>query len=263
MNEKAFSQKLTETIIESVRVIPRPLVKALEKAAARARGTEKKVLKNILLNCRIARENPVPACQDTGVFEIWFKIGSDAQIRGVNFNSLADSALEKAHRDGGLRNSMPEGLKGIAHISFKSGKGIECVLTPRGFGSENYTFLHSLKPGAGSREIVDAVAGDAKNADARPCPPYLIGVGIGGTASAAAEMSARALTEINFCPEGIEKKIMDEVNKSGTGAGGVGGQFTALGVKVKKMPAHIAGVQLCVHIGCWCNRVGKFRFEAN
>lgn len=263
MNEERFREKLTGEIINTARVIPLSLQEALDKAAGQAQGIEKTVLEKIVKNYRIASQSDVPVCQDTGIFEIWFFIGKDAGIKGVNFNSLADKAVAEAHKKGKLRRSMSGEIRGVVHVYFTEGRGIETVITARGFGSENYTFHHNLKPGASKEEIKKTILEDIKEADAHPCPPYVLGIGLGGTASAAVELSALALTEINFSPSGFEKEIMDGINRTKTGAGGLGGKFSALGIKIKKMPPHIAGLQMCVHAGCWCNRVRKFHFEEN
>ena len=263
MNPKAFKKKLVEEIINSVRIIPAPLRDALLKAGEEAQGPEKIVLQKLVENSSAASDFNVPVCQDTGIFEIWFIIGKDADIRGMDFSSLADEALKEAHVKGSLRESMPGGVRGSVHISFSPGRELKTIISPRGFGSENYTFLHSLNPPAGEEEIKKAVIDDIKKAAGKPCPPYVIGIGHGGTASAAVNLSAFALSNINYSPSGFEKEILDEVNKLGHGAGAVGGKFSALGIKIESMPAHIAGLQLCVHVGCWCNRVRKFCYEEN
>ncbi len=263
MNEETFVRKLSEEIINSTRIIPGTLKEALEKAGGRAEGLEKEALKKILENCKIAASSRIPVCQDTGVFEIWLNIGKDACVKGIDFNRAVSSALKDAHENGGLRKSMDPEIAGAVHISFRPGSSIEAVITPRGFGSENYTFLRSLPPGASDKDIKQAVLEDVQKAAARPCPPYVIGIGLGGTASSAVELSAKALTEINFSPSGFEKEILDDINLTGTGGGGLGGKFTAIGIKIKRMPAHIAGLPLCVHVGCWCNRIGRFKIETD
>ncbi len=263
MNEETFSGKLSEEIINSTRVVPGSLKDAIEKAAAEAEGLEKKVLEKIVENCRIASASRVPVCQDTGVFEIWLNIGKDASVKGIDFSRAVSAALKEAHEKGGLRRSMDPEIAGAVHISFCGGAAVEAIITPRGFGSENYTFLRSLPPGASDADVKEAVIEETAKASARPCPPYVIGVGLGGTASSAVELSAKALTEIDFSPSGLEKEILDGINLTGTGAGGMGGRFTAIGIKIKRMPAHIAGLPLCVHVGCWCNRVSVFKIETD
>jgi fumarate hydratase subunit alpha len=260
MDANELKDLIIEEAVKSTYILPEGLQKNLEAACCNAEGIEKKVLKGIVGNIKIAEENSLPACQDTGVFEIWVNIGQEASIDKLDLDKTILQAIQEAHKVGGLRKSMPE-IKPVVHYGIIEGRNIEFVITPRGFGSENYSFLHMMNPEATFEDIKKQILEDVRSAGGRPCPPYLIGVGIGGTASKAVEMSTQALTEIDFNHSEHETELLKQVNAIGTGAGGMGGRYTALGIKIKEFPQHIAGLAVGVHIGCWCNRVRRFQIE--
>jgi fumarate hydratase subunit alpha len=260
MNIDKFRKLLIEEVIKSTYILPGILCRRIEQAHDSSEGLEKKVLFRILENIKIAEEKKIPVCQDTGIFEIWLYIGNEADINGVNFNAIVSSAVQQAHKDGRLRQSMSE-IEPVIHTQFVYGKFIEVIVTPRGFGSENYSYLHMLNPESSFEEIMDIILKDVRDSAGHPCPPYIIGIGIGGTASKAIEISTLALAEINFEPDTREARLLEEINKIGIGAGGMGGKYTALGVKINYFPQHIAGLALGVHIGCWCNRIRRFKFK--
>jgi fumarate hydratase subunit alpha len=263
MNWSEFEKKIAEEAVKSTCILPDPLKTKIREACNTSSGLEKKFFERITENLDISETRDVPACQDTGIFEMWIKIGDRIDISGGNIGETAVRAIKKAHENGFFRKSM-DPVEPVVHISFIKDNHIDVVVTPRGFGSENYSFLHMMNPESDFTAIKNQVIEDVKTAGGRPCPPYLIGIGIGGTASKAVEMSTEALTEIDFInPDKEESEILADINKLGIGAGGMGGDFTALAVKIKKFPQHIAGLALAVHIGCWCNRVRKFRFETS
>ncbi len=264
MNIIEFENRLVDESIKSSYILPLSLKKCIRNASKSSRGLERKVLVKIVENIEIAESHKIPLCQDTGVFEVWLKIGKYCVIKDANFNTVVRRAIKKAHEKGKLRASMNR-IEPVVHIDFTEAKKyIEVVITPRGFGSENYSFLHMMNPESSFSDIEKQVLEDVKYANGAPCPPYIVGVGIGGTASKAVEMSTKALTEVKFkgCME-KEVELLKEINTINTGAGGFGGKFTALGVKIKYFPRHIAGLSVGVHIGCWCNRVRRFKFETS
>lgn len=262
MNINEFEDLLISEAVKSTYLLPAPLKEKIKSVIGSSEGLENKVLSRILENIEIAENNKVPVCQDTGVFEIWISIGEDCSIKGVNFNEVVTHAIKKAHEMGGLRKSMSEILP-VIHTNFIAGNYIEVVITPRGFGSENYSFLHMMNPESSNEDIANQILKDVKETGGRPCPPYVVGVGIGGTASKAVEMSTLALTEMDFIHNEEEDDLLKKINNIGTGAGAMRGAHTALGIKMKRFPQHIAGLAVGVHIGCWCNRVRRFKFEAS
>jgi fumarate hydratase subunit alpha len=258
---KKFKETITEEVIKSVTVLPAGLFEQLKKGRKNVTEREKRVLDSIVKNSEIAREKAIPLCQDTGIFEIWVELGRESSFRKADINNLINEAVREGHKRGNLRESMTGPAEAAIHIESGAGKNTRITITPRGFGSENYTSLHMLDPDSTFAQIKNIVIEDVKAADGRPCPPYLLGIGIGGTASEAVELSARALTEINFKFTKEEKEILDKVNTLSHGSGGMGGNLSALGVKILEKPSHIAGKALGVHIGCWCNRVRRFVLE--
>ncbi|MDA3792745.1 MAG: fumarate hydratase [Elusimicrobia bacterium] len=250
-------------VIKSVTVLPGELVEEIRKSSRKAEGIEKKVLEGMLKNCEIAEKENIPLCQDTGIFEIWFELGRESILKDINVNDLFTEAVRQGHKKGGLRDSMTGPPSPVIHIESSNKKNTRVTITPRGFGSENYTKLHMIDPNATFEKISEIIVEDVKSANGRPCPPYMVGIGIGGTASQAVELSARALTEIDFKFTDREKDLLNEINKLSHGAGGMGGSITALAVKIKERPSHIAGKALGVHIGCWSNRVRRFFLEVS
>ncbi|MGM0441667.1 MAG: fumarate hydratase [Elusimicrobiota bacterium] len=250
-------EKIINQVVKSTFELPPNLKDRLKKCEIDSTGLEKKFFKRILENIDIAQTRKIPACQDTGVFEIWVKTGTQLRKSGLNLEKVIVEAVKEGHRKGKLRESMKDGIKPVIHFEFWDREETELILTPRGFGSENYSFLHMLNPETKFKEIKKIIFQDVKEAGSRPCPPFLIGVGLGGTASKAVELSARALTRMDFKPDKKEQKILRDVNKLKIGAGGTGGKYTAIGLKMLKFPSHIAGLAMGVHIGCWCNRVKK------
>ncbi len=259
---KKVKKIIAGEVINAVTVLPEELVNQIKKSLDKAASpTEKNVLKSMLKNCEIAAEKSIPLCQDTGIFEIWVELGSRSILKDININEFITEAVREGHKRGRLRESMSGPPQPVIHIQSSGKKNSTITITPRGFGSENYSKLHMLDPNSSFEKIRDIITGDVKDADGRPCPPYLIGIGIGGTASSAVELSVKALTEIDFKFSGREKDLLSEINKLSHGAGGLGGKITCLGVKIKETPSHIAGKALGVHIGCWCNRVRRFNLE--
>ncbi|NLB34379.1 MAG: fumarate hydratase [Elusimicrobia bacterium] len=256
--ETEIAQIFASEAEKAVIRLPKNLLQALNQAEENSQGLEKKVFSRIIENSFQAEKGKIPVCQDTGVFEVWLSVGKNSPLASLNLSYAATQGIRAAHSSGLLRASMDD-VRPIIHIEYNDTDYVEVVVAARGFGSENYTSLHMLPPGSGQTRIIKEIVAAAEEAAARPCTPYLIGIGLGGTASKAVELSSKALTEIDFKPNDFEKKILDEVNGLGLGAGGFKGKYTALGVKVLKFPAHIAGLPLAVHLGCWANRYRKFR----
>ncbi len=258
--ENELKKRICSEVEKAVYIIPPELKKRIALAHDNSSGLEKKVLGRIIENIEIASENKISLCQDTGVYEIWVDIGVRSPYNKVNLTRVIEEAVASAHKGGIMRSSMDE-IKPVVNFSFSDSSRLDFIMTPRGFGSENYTFLHMMPPESSFESISDRIVEDIKSAGGRPCPPYLVGVGIGGTATKAVELSARALAEMDFEDNSRQENILKRLNNLGVGAGAVGGSHTALGIKIKKFPKHIAGLPLCVRAGCWCNRTRRFRVE--
>ncbi|MBN2406742.1 MAG: fumarate hydratase [Elusimicrobia bacterium] len=261
MDAALIERTITDEAVRATYMLPSGLRRAIADAAGKSSGLEKKVLDSIVRNISIGQKCRIPVCQDTGVFEVWVKIGLRKRVPCINFSAIVRRAVRKAHAEGKLRASMKKSIEPVVHISFNDTCFIEIIITPRGFGSENYSSLHMMNPESGFEDVKRTVIEAVARAGGHPCPPYLVGVGIGGTASKAIEMSGEALTRMDFRHSAKEKELLAGINSLKTGAGGMGGRFTALGVRIVEFPQHIAGLAVGVRIGCWCNRVRRFRIE--
>ncbi len=231
----------------------------------------KSILGQILENDNIAASESVAICQDTGLAILFIELGQDVHIAGGDFNEAVNQGVRDAYREGYLRKSVvsdplfdrvntKDNTPAIIHLSMVPGENIKILVTPKGFGSENMSATKMLKPADGVRGVKDFVAKTAIDAGPNPCPPIIVGVGIGGTLEKAAQIAKFATLR----PVGqrnpderyakLEKEILEAINKSGIGPGGLGGTTTALAVHIEYFPTHIAGLPVAVNICCHAAR---------
>lgn len=229
----------------------------------------KNILKDLLKNAQIARSKEVPICQDTGMAVFFVEIGEDVYING-NITRAINEGVRLGYTDGYLRKSVVndplnrvntnDNTPAIIYYDYVDGDKIKITFAPKGFGSENKSALKMLNPADGVDGVIDFVTETVKKAGANPCPPMVIGVGIGGTMDKAAQLSKKALTRnINKRNENpfyadLEKTLLDKINKLGIGPQGLGGTTTALGVNIEFYPTHIAGLPVSVNINCHATR---------
>lgn len=256
--------------------IKRALEKALKKEKSKI---ARLAIRIILENAECAFKEKVPMCQDTGFPIFFIKLGrinfgalyairkqlilgiKDATLKGFLRSSLVLDPLK--------REEISPNIPPLLHIESSNTNKIEIELLVKGFGSENQTHLYLLNPDASLEEIIDIVINQVKKAGSRACPPYFIGIGIGGTAEEAVILSKKALLQDidkrnnDFNLARLEEKIEKEVNKLGIGPLGVGGQTTCLGVKILTYPTHIAGLPLAVSLGCHAIRSAKRTIAVN
>lgn len=233
-------------------------------------GTARDVLENILKNADIAAEEELPICQDTGMAVFFVKLGQDVHITGGSFNDAINEGVRRGYESGYLRKSVVadpvrrgntgDNTPAIIHTEIADGENIEITIAPKGFGSENMSAIKMLKPSEGLEGIVDFVVKTAQDAGSNPCPPIVVGVGIGGSFEKAAILAKQALLrEVDsenpdpYYAE-LEKTLLEKINKSGIGPQGFGGRTTALGVNVETFPTHIAGMPCAVNISCHVTR---------
>lgn len=248
----------------------------VERAVRRARDSEESeygvyALDKICENIEVARREEVPMCQDTGMALVFAEVGQDVHIAGGSFEAAIDEGVARGYTEGYLRKSTVsdpllhrvnagDNTPAIVHTRLVEGDRLALTLMPKGAGSENMSRLAMLKPAQGAegvkRFVVDAVV----EAGGNPCPPTIVGVGIGGDAEKALELSKQALRrEVgagNPDPEyaALEREILDEVNRSGIGPQGFGGRVTALAVHVETYPTHIAMLPVGVTLNCHAAR---------
>lgn len=266
---------ITEAVSEGFKEINLGLSPDMETALENARASEKNTLGKEILgmmreNTRIAREDGVPICQDTGMAIVFLCIGQDVHFTGGDINSAINEGVRKGYTEGYLRKSVVadpinrvntgDNTPCIIHTSIIPGEKVYLTLTAKGFGSENTSKLFMLKPSDGVEGIKKAVVSAVKEAGANACPPMVVGVGIGGSFEKCALMAKHALTrEIGSRSEyehiaALEAELLGEINSLGIGPAGLGGNTTALGVNIETFPTHIAGLPVAVNICCHVNR---------
>jgi fumarate hydratase subunit alpha len=231
----------------------------------------KSVLKQIIKNDEIAAQEKIALCQDTGMAVVFIELGQEAIIVDGDFNEAINQGVREAYTGGYLRKSVvsepvfdrtntKDNTPAITHIKIVPGDKVKIAVTAKGFGSENMSSIKMLKPADGVEGVREFVIKTAVDAGPNPCPPTIVGVGIGGTMEMAAILSKKALlrpvgkhNEDSRYAE-LEMEILQEINKSGIGPAGLGGRTTALSVNIEYFPTHIAGLPVAVNICCHAAR---------
>jgi fumarate hydratase subunit alpha len=231
--------------------------------------TAKDVFSVLEENLKSAKKLSVPICQDTGMAVVFLEIGRDVHFN-CDVRDAVNEGVRRGYKKGNLRFSVVEdplrrkntgdNTPAIIYEEITEGDSLKITVAPKGFGSENMSAIKMFNPTASEEDIVSFVVETVKNAGSNPCPPLVLGVGIGGDFEYAAYLSKKALTKdiSNKNPdefyENLSKKILDEVNKTGIGPQGLGGKSTALAVNILSYPTHIAGLPVAVNIGCHVTR---------
>ncbi len=247
----------------------------MKKALVEAEGKEeselgKQIFSQLAENLRIAREDQIPICQDTGMAVFFFKIGQDVHFVGGSLNDAINEGVRQGYVDGYLRKSVVgdplirkntgDNTPAIIHYDIVPGDRVQITCAPKGFGSENMSRVFMLKPADGEEGVKDAIVQAVIDAGPNACPPMVVGVGIGGTFEKCAEMAKEALTrpvgehsQIGYV-KAMEEEVLDRINKTGIGPAGLGGKITALAVNINTFATHIAGLPVAVNICCHVNR---------
>ena len=228
------------------------------------------VLQNLLKNSEIAHAKEVPICQDTGMAVFFIEIGNEVFVEGDTITEAVNKGVSQGYTEGYLRKSVvadplnrvntKDNTPAVIYYDFVNGDKIKITFAPKGFGSENKSGLKMLNPSDGLDGVIDFVIETVRKAGANPCPPMVIGVGIGGTMDKAAQIAKKALTrDINTSNENpfyadLEKTLLEKINKLGIGPQGMGGTTTALAVNVETYPTHIAGLPVAVNVNCHATR---------
>jgi fumarate hydratase subunit alpha len=230
----------------------------------------KNILKQLQENLKIAAEDRIPICQDTGMAVLFLKIGQDVHFAGGNLTDAINEGVRQGYTEGYLRKSVVsdplirkntgDNTPAVIHYDIVPGDKVKITCAPKGFGSENMSRVFMLKPADGEEGVKNAVVQAVLDAGPNACPPMVIGVGIGGTFEKCAEMAKEALTrpvgqssDIEYVRD-MEKEILDRINKTGIGPAGLGGKVTALAVNINTYATHIAGLPVAVNICCHVNR---------
>lgn len=247
--------------------IRRALKNGLE---AEAGDVARSMLCDILKNADIADSENMPICQDTGMAIVFLKIGQDLHITGGSLYDAVNEGVRRGYRDGYLRKSVVadpirrgntgDNTPAVIHTEIVDGDRLDITVVPKGFGSENMSAVKMCKPSEGAEGIVNFVVDTVKAAGSNPCPPIVVGVGIGGSFEKAALLAKTALTrEVdseNADPyyADMERELLDKINALNIGPQGLGGAVTALGVNIETYPTHIAGMPCAVNISCHVTR---------
>ena len=230
----------------------------------------KKIFSQLQENLKIAKEENIPICQDTGMAVFFVNIGQDVHLEGGDITDAINEGVRQGYTDGYLRKSVVkdplirentgDNTPAVIHYNIVPGENVEITIAPKGFGSENMSKVYMLKPADGINGVKDAIVAAVKDAGPNACPPMVVGVGIGGTFEKCAIMAKEALTrkvgehsDIQYVKE-MEEEVLDRINKTGIGPGGLGGSITALAVNINTYPTHIAGLPVAVNICCHVNR---------
>ena len=269
------AKQITETVAQMCKEAAYYLPKDVYEALKRGRETEKSpvgqnVLDQIIRNAEIAREEDRPYCQDTGVTIVFLKVGQDLHITGGNLEDAINEGIAKGYTEGYLRKSVvaeplfnrkntQNNTPGVIYTEIVPGDKLEITVAPKGFGSENKSGVKMLVPADGVEGVKKAVMDIILHASMNPCPPMVVGVGIGGTMDRAALLSKKALTrsidQRNPMPEyaKLEEELLELINQTGIGPQ-LGGTTSALAVNIEGGPPHIAGLPVAVTICCHAMR---------
>lgn len=247
----------------------------VEKAFVLAKKTEKsplavQIIDDLILNAKIAEEKEMPICQDTGMAVVFVEIGQDVHITGRLLEEAIHEGVRRGYREGYLRksvvgdpllrNNTGDNTPAVIHYEIVAGETLKITLAAKGFGSENMSRMKLLKPAEGTSGVVDFILETVEIAGGNPCPPIVVGVGIGGTIEKAALIAKKALMrDIGVRNSldhiaALETEVLEKINSLGIGPQGLGGSTTALGVNIETYPTHIAGLPVVVNINCHASR---------
>lgn len=264
-------ENIKEMCIEANHYLSKDMKEALEKAAS-VETTElgKKILRQLEDNLQIAAEEMIPICQDTGMAVFFIEIGQDVHFEGMNLEDAINEGVRRGYTEGYLRKSVVgdpltrentrDNTPAVIHYSIIPGDKVKITFAPKGFGSENMSRVFMLKPADGIEGVKNAILTAVKDAGPNACPPMVVGVGVGGTFEKCTILAKKALTRpvnersnIPYIAE-MEQELLEKINQTGIGPGGLGGVTTALAVNINTYATHIAGLPVAVNICCHVNR---------
>ncbi len=230
----------------------------------------RQILEQLKENLKIAGEDMIPICQDTGMAVIFLEVGQDVHLTGGSLTDAVNEGVRRGYVDGFMRKSVvgdpilrentKDNTPAVIHYDIVPGDQIKITVAPKGFGSENMSRVFMLKPADGIEGVKNAILTAVKDAGPNACPPMVVGVGVGGTFEKCAILAKQALTrpldqrsEIPWVRE-LEEEMLERINRTGIGPGGLGGSTTAMAVNVNTYPTHIAGLPVAINICCHVNR---------
>ncbi len=268
---KLITQNIKEMCIEANHFLSKDMEAALREAEEKeVSPLGKQVLGQLAENMKIAGEDMIPICQDTGMAVVFMEIGQEVHFEGGVLEDAINEGIRQGYAEGFLRKSVvkdplerentKDNTPGVIHYTIIPGEQVHITVAPKGFGSENMSKVFMLKPADGIEGVKDAILAAVQDAGPNACPPMVVGVGIGGTFEKCALLAKKALTRplcesspVPYVRE-LEQELLRKINCSGIGPGGLGGRMTALAVNINTYPTHIAGLPLAVNICCHVNR---------
>lgn len=266
-----IEEAVARLCIEANRELPKDIFEKINVSAKKEDSEiSKSVMEDICRNCAIAKKMSLPICQDTGMAVVFVDIGQDVHLSGGDLEDAINNGVRKGYTEGLLRKSIVgdpirrvntnDNTPAVIHTKIVKGDKVTLTVAPKGFGSENMSAIKMLTPTDGYNGVVDFVLSTVKNAGGNPCPPMVIGVGIGGDFESCAYLSKKALCRDSNIQNSdkfyadMEKELLEKINVLGIGPQGFGGKTTALAVNIEVAPTHIAGLPVAVNIGCFVTR---------
>lgn len=268
---KDLTDRIKHLCIQANTILPEDIRNAVNTAAQKEDSPVGcSILQDLQENWTFAEQKGLPICQDTGMAVVFLDWGQDCHLVGGSLEDAVNAGVAQGYVEGFLRLSVVadpirrgntgDNTPAILHLKMVPGDKVTVTIAPKGFGSENMTKLRMFKPSVSQGEIEDFIVGCVSEAGSNPCPPVVVGVGLGGTSETAVELAKRALlrpagtwSEDPFYAE-MEQRLLERINKLGIGPQGLGGRTTALSVAILPYPTHIAGLPCAVNLGCHVTR---------
>lgn len=271
VNVSIITDIIKEMCIEANHFLTDDMKNVFEKAVKNEESAlGKQVLGQLEENLKIAGEDMIPICQDTGMAVVFINVGQDVHLIGGDITDAINEGVRRGYVEGYLRKSVvkdpiyrentKDNTPSVIHFNIVPGDKVDITVAPKGFGSENMSRVFMLKPADGIEGVKEAILTAVKDAGPNACPPMVVGVGIGGTFEKCAYLAKKALTRdlneespVEYV-RNLEKEMLEKINKLGIGPGGLGGTQTALAINIETYPTHIAGLPVAVNICCHVNR---------
>lgn len=271
VNVSIITDNIKEMCIEANHFLTDDMKNVFEKAVKNEESAlGKQVLGQLEENLKVAGEDMIPICQDTGMAVVFINVGQDVHLIGGDITDAINEGVRRGYVDGYLRKSVEkdpiyrentkDNTPAVIHFNIVPGDKVDITVAPKGFGSENMSRVFMLKPADGIEGVKEAILTAVKDAGPNACPPMVVGVGIGGTFEKCAYLAKKALTRdlneespVEYVRD-LEKEMLEKINKLGIGPGGLGGTQTALAINIETYPTHIAGLPVAVNICCHVNR---------
>ena len=268
---EVISSAVEALFVNANNELPGDLERLIEECRSRETNpTARSIFCDMCRNMQAARDLDIPVCQDTGMAVLFCEIGQDVHFTGGSLNEAINRGVHKAYFDGKMRCSVVrdpirrgntgDNTPAVVHYSICEGDKVRLTAAPKGFGSENMSRIRMFTPAATEDDIIDFVVDTVRTANANPCPPVVLGVGIGSDFEGAALLAKKALCRsvsersADEFYSSLEEKMLKRINELGIGAQGFGGDITALAVNIETAPTHIAGLPVAVNVGCHVTR---------